>query len=484
MPPYSAPYRANGQTLVTESRISDVVISIGNSTCVRSGRVRTPTTDTVALTTTKAASARPTGGRLAFLDVMRGIAALGVAFYHLGNAKGVGTPGVYWVTHTLLNPGLFGVLLFFLVSGFIIPASLERHGSIGEFWISRIFRLGPLYWSVALVVFLFGITGLMDLHPYFLSNWSGTIIGNLTITSGHINAGFLIGPAWTLPYELCFYLFTTVLFVTRVGKKSALIALCAGVLALGAADRLLPRAPITAWVLGAPNSTNNMIKVAGLALLLGGAAALLARSPKMALYAFPVAIVGVFLFLNRPHPLHQAMIYLAVMFTGTVIHRIWVGTLRPAIGWPVVAACVALVCGAFLAYTTTWYGPGFQLGESGLTRAWAALAAVGMFLGFLALRDRINWPGPLRWLGRISYSVYLIHWVVMNVVPPIPGSVPGDKLWTILMWLAITLIASDLTFRFIEQPSINLGRRLARSLRARRAAKAEAEIEIPELAKV
>ena len=35
--------------------------------------------------------------------------------------------------------------VFFLVSGYIIPASLERKGSVRGFWVSRAFRLYPLY---------------------------------------------------------------------------------------------------------------------------------------------------------------------------------------------------------------------------------------------------------------------------------------------------------------------------------------------------
>ncbi len=43
------------------------------------------------------------------------------------------------------NAGQYGVFVFFLVSGYIIPASLERKGSVRGFWVSRAFRLYPLY---------------------------------------------------------------------------------------------------------------------------------------------------------------------------------------------------------------------------------------------------------------------------------------------------------------------------------------------------
>lgn len=42
------------------------------------------------------------------------------------------------------DPGIFGVVAFFLVSGYIVPASLERRGDVQAFWIGRLFRLYPL----------------------------------------------------------------------------------------------------------------------------------------------------------------------------------------------------------------------------------------------------------------------------------------------------------------------------------------------------
>ena len=60
---------------------------------------------------------------------------------------------VNWVTHQYVNIGRFGVVAFFLVSGYIIPFSLERGGSVRRFAVGRFFRLYPLYW-VSLVAIL------------------------------------------------------------------------------------------------------------------------------------------------------------------------------------------------------------------------------------------------------------------------------------------------------------------------------------------
>src|SRR5262245_47244671 len=89
------------------------------------------------------AHASKDANRLAFLDVARGIAALVVLFEH-----GLEQCIPHYLDWSLprLNLGRIGVLLFFLISGFIIPASLEQGGSQARFWLRRLFRLFPLYW--------------------------------------------------------------------------------------------------------------------------------------------------------------------------------------------------------------------------------------------------------------------------------------------------------------------------------------------------
>ena len=82
------------------------------------------------------------GRRLAWLDALRGFAALCVVFDHMSTLvlQHVRSDVYVW-----FNGGQYGVFVFFLVSGYIIPASLERKGSVRGFWVSRAFRLYPLY---------------------------------------------------------------------------------------------------------------------------------------------------------------------------------------------------------------------------------------------------------------------------------------------------------------------------------------------------
>jgi len=70
-------------------------------------------------------------GRFEFLDVARGIAALAVLLQHSAE---IAFPSLRHFSESIFNFGMFGVTLFFLVSGFIIPISMERAGTLKAFW--------------------------------------------------------------------------------------------------------------------------------------------------------------------------------------------------------------------------------------------------------------------------------------------------------------------------------------------------------------
>ncbi|NUO41748.1 MAG: acyltransferase family protein, partial [Streptomyces sp.] len=72
---------------------------------------------------------------MGWLDALRGIAALVVVFDHssytfLADFRGELMPQ--------FNTSRYGIMVFFLVSGYIVPASLERRGCVRTFWIGRL----------------------------------------------------------------------------------------------------------------------------------------------------------------------------------------------------------------------------------------------------------------------------------------------------------------------------------------------------------
>lgn len=71
---------------------------------------------------------------MAWLDALRGVAAAVVVFEH---AFRFPLPEARLPGKAVFEPGRYGVTVFFLVSGYIVPASVERQGSVRAFRISR-----------------------------------------------------------------------------------------------------------------------------------------------------------------------------------------------------------------------------------------------------------------------------------------------------------------------------------------------------------
>ncbi|MGD0799026.1 MAG: acyltransferase [Acidobacteriaceae bacterium] len=69
---------------------------------------------------------------------------------------------------------------------------------------------------------------------------------------------------------------------------------------------------------------------------------------------------------------------------------------------------------------------------------------------------------PLVWLGQRSYSFYLLHVICLNIaLRLVDSSSVHGALAAIALGLALTTIASALSYRLIEEPFRRLGKRLA-----------------------
>jgi len=98
----------------------------------------------------------------------------------------------------------------------------------------------------------------------------------------------------------------------------------------------------------------------------------------------------------------------------------------------------------------------------------AALIAVMVRDPGSAARRLLERPVP-QWLGRCSYSLYLVHMPLFRcLILATPGGWP-DKPWAANFWvvmaLAVLFLISGLTQAWIERPWREFGRRLANSAR-------------------
>ena len=257
--------------------------------------------------------------RLAWLDALRGFAALCVVFDHGSTLLLL---PVRSFLYQWLNLGQYGVFVFFLVSGYIVPASLERKGSVRGFWISRAFRLYPMF----LVVLVLSAVEYKTGHGN---------IGN----AGHDPAAAALGwmfmlqnlvaglnvpvVTWTLSYEMVFYLLLAGLFSWGVHRRSGwyATAFAVGAVALGG---VLPMSALAHWSNGPGQASQLVLNGVTDALILAGLAlAVLSRSWAAragASLAAVVALVLVTFNQDYPYPWSGCVI-LALMFTGTVIYR-------------------------------------------------------------------------------------------------------------------------------------------------------------------
>ncbi len=333
--------------------------------------------------------------RLSFLDAARGLAALLVLAEHgLDASLPEFLPAL--LGHGFL--GRAGVILFLLISGFIIPASLEQIACNVRFWLRRFFRLFPAYWLSIALAWCCWKSGLWNsVGP---SIQTGDWFFNLTMLQGFLARPHVWGVFWTLQLELIIYVTFSLLFT----------------------------AGLLQW----------LSRLAGLALasyaLIGLARPLLEGNP--------FGIGG------------QRLLYFAPL-AGALAQRLVTGQSgsRMLSVWVLAQASILAV---------VWSINHLLFPEQITTaclREQACTWGIAYLCFFLLLAARQHTMPPLAcWLGRISYSVYLLHPLVLLVLARTHWPA-----WVFLpALLAGTLVLAELAYRSLELPGIALGRALER----------------------
>ncbi len=330
------------------------------------------------------------------LDGLRAVSVIAVIWHH---AAGSSLDG-------LLGRGDLGVDFFFAISGFLITTLLVREyaakGKINlrQFYLRRTLRIFPLYYAViaAYVVLTLALQRGAPEGQAFIGNLPAflTYTSNWFVTD-HGATFFL---AWSLATEEQFYLLWPALLV------------------------------------GSPLLTRGRTVAAGLVL-----AALMV-----------------------------ADIVATVALTGDSLLL----TMLTSVATPIcVGAILALVLNTKRGFQTVGTPMAWKHSALILTAAAVALAAVGasniivgvvmaLAVASFCTSDRQSGSNvlsgqPLKFVGDISYGMYLLHVLVMNVVERALHVGNGPLLF--VATLALTLPVAWASSRFFETPIRNLGRR-------------------------
>jgi peptidoglycan/LPS O-acetylase OafA/YrhL len=345
-------------------------------------------------------------GHLPALDGLRGVAVAGVLLFHAGHLRG----------------GFLGVDLFFVLSGFLITSLLlaewDRTGHIDlrRFWSRRFRRLLPA--SLLLVVAVAGLAAL-TMTPVELSvfrgdavaavadvaNWRAIATGSDYWASSAASSP--LRHMWSLSIEEQLYLAWPLLVAgslvvgrrRRWGRQTLVVV---GVAGIGASVAAM------AWWSRHGNITRAYYgtDARASAVLLGGLAAVLLS--------------------GRPD-------------------RTPAGVVR-ALEAAVPVALVVLGCGWLWADgQALWlYRWGFPL----LSLAGAVVVA-GLAAGAATAPTGVLSVAPLRWLGRVSYGVYLWHWPIYTVLD---ADVLANQWARTGARIAVTLVVAALSYHLVEQP--------------------------------
>ena len=361
---------------------------------------------------TETLPALPPSERLRYIDALRAIAALLVVWLHaaatfpMSSPQTAATGRAFVAIPSAVDVGHVGVVVFFLISGFVIPFSVlpDRAAPVGSFVIKRILRIYPAYWlSVPLAAFVvFWLWG--------TAFTTREVLINLTLMQDVFGVRSAEGVYWTLLVELVFY------------------ALCVALLVSG--------------------SLFNMRRVAILAAALGLAFVVVAATYWLKRKFIPTS--APYWFLN-----------LSVMLCGALLRSRWeAARKRDGVADALLAAMVVTYMGLLPLAALIANGP---KNNEPLTYA------IGFAIFLLGTRVVRIETRLTDWLGRISYSIYLFHvivimaiewWLLRRMPEGSPWRTQHVGVYT-AVGVAATLAVASLVYRFVEKPGIRLGHRLA-----------------------
>ncbi|WP_316898705.1 acyltransferase family protein [Ralstonia edaphi] len=317
------------------------------------------------LATRPSASLHMKNENLAFVQALRGIAALMVVLLHVLQLQAlpIDDKGLFqW----LVGSGSAGVPMFFVISGFIMVYSTKdvnpNARSAFTFAVKRFSRIWPTY--VVLTIAFWVIVKLADrtigaVFPYSFGAMIRSIAFiplGLDSQPAPILGGSVLHPGWSLNYEMYFYLLLTVcMFFGRFMWPLLLLILSATLLGLPLMNGQLPALDMSSKY---------------------GFTSYLALVSSPLIWEFAAGVLIGLLYLSRFKIENKGLAIFLCFFSSAVV--VWV--LLSKVAW--------------------------GMGVNGW--GWSLIL---MFLCFAICSKTISIPAPksLVWLGNVSYSLYLVH---------------------------------------------------------------------------
>ncbi|WP_060772892.1 MULTISPECIES: acyltransferase family protein [Pseudomonas] len=313
-------------------------------------------------------------GRLDWVQALRGIAAMLVVLCHA--ADYLRDSPSYPLIESALLPGAMGVDLFFIISGFIMVYSTRKAtGTIDDvknFAISRFSRIWPTYAVVSLLWIFIAYSGL----AYFSSTENLTaLLKSLTFIPVKEMAPLYFEPVfalgWTLNFEMYFYaVFAVSLLFKRFRLAAMLTWIALTVVLIPVMTRTFSTNPFTYYSFDF-NYLNLMTNPIILEFVAG-------------------ALIG-YLYLSK-HISISSKVVAVNLLVSSIALVIWFNYSGPASTHGI----------------TNWGGP---------------LALMVLALAICSKTVHIKSPKVLIWLGKISYSLYLTHFLTRSVMDHSVGSI-------------------------------------------------------------
>lgn len=376
-------------------------------------------------TSAAAPASTGTAGRLGSLDGLRGIAAVVVVIHHLmevarPHLEPTGAPVIgstwWWLDNTplaLLSAGGEAVVLFFVLSGLVValPALRSRTFSWAGFLASRVVRIMLPVWAAlvlasALLILIprdpsrFGQGWIVDNNDASLS--LGTLLDEATLSRYSYSIDNVL---WSLRWEMLFAVLLPLFIVAA-------------------------RAVQNRWAVVAP-------------------------------LVFAASVVG---FAMRDGSLS----YLPAFFLGTMLAVLlprltdWAGRVHTAAWfartWPPLLALALL--GFVASELSAPFTPDATVREALRSVSVASSTVViALAIAVPAMRNALTRP-LFAWLGRISFSLYLVHVPIIVALAYLIG--PAGWKEAALLSIPTSFVVAHLFWRFVEKPSHSAARAVNR----------------------